>query len=330
MEDPNDYWESAPGRRLKLRDLNVLAAVVRWGSMASAARHLGMSQPAVSKFVSDLEHALRVRLLDRSSQGVEPTIYARALLKRGSVAFDELRQGIRDIEHLADPSVGEIRLASQELLAAAYLPAVIDSFAREYPKVVVNVQAGASTHEFRDLRARRIDLVVARLPASVQDDDLAIENLFDDERELVVTGANSPWARRHVASLAELVNEPWVLSPSRMVTTLISEAFGRHGLELPARRITATSVLIRNHLLATGRFLSVLPSFVMQQHARQWSLQALPIDIGGPPRLVGVVTLKNRTTSAVVGPFIQHLRLVAKGMFAPAAAEESPRSSSDS
>ena len=105
------HWESRIGRRLKLRDLHILFAVVQWGSMAKAATHLAMSQPAVSEAIANLEDALRVRLLDRSSRGIEPTIYAHALLKRGHVVFDELRQGIRDIEFLANPTAGEVRVA---------------------------------------------------------------------------------------------------------------------------------------------------------------------------------------------------------------------------
>ena len=88
-------WEGRIGRRVRLRDLHILSAVVRWGSMAKAASHLAMSQSAVSEAIASLEDALRVRLLDRSPQGIEPTIYARALLKRGNVVFDELKQGLR-------------------------------------------------------------------------------------------------------------------------------------------------------------------------------------------------------------------------------------------
>src|SRR5512141_2174901 len=100
MAKPAQRWENQVGRRLKLRDLHILSAVVQWGSMAKAASHLGMSQPAVSESIASLESALRVRLLDRSTRGVEPTRYAHALLKRSDVVFDELRQGIRDIEFL--------------------------------------------------------------------------------------------------------------------------------------------------------------------------------------------------------------------------------------
>src|SRR5882757_5462976 len=101
-------WEAAIGRRLRLRDLHAFFTVVQCGSMAKAAVQLGVSQPAVSKVVADLEHALGVRLLDRNRRGVEPTIYGQALLKRGLVAFDELKQSVRDIEFLADSTQGEV------------------------------------------------------------------------------------------------------------------------------------------------------------------------------------------------------------------------------
>ena len=68
-------WEGRIGRRVRLRDLHILSAVVRWGSMAKAASHLAMSQSVVSEAIASLEDALRVRLLDRSSQGIEPIPY---------------------------------------------------------------------------------------------------------------------------------------------------------------------------------------------------------------------------------------------------------------
>src|SRR4051812_32318294 len=106
----NIAWEKQIGRRLRLRDLHVFFTVVQHGSMAKAAVELGVSQPSISELIADLEGFLGVRLLDRSSRGVEPTVYGETLLSRGQAAFDELRQGIRDIEFLADPNSGEISL----------------------------------------------------------------------------------------------------------------------------------------------------------------------------------------------------------------------------
>jgi DNA-binding transcriptional LysR family regulator len=133
------------GRRFKLRELYILSTVVQWGSMAKAAARLAMSQPAVSEAIASLEATLQVRLLDRGPRGIEPTIYAQALLKRGTIVFDELRQGIRDIEYLADPATGEVRIGCPESLAAGFVPAMIDGFSRRHPQVTFQVSMPAQT-----------------------------------------------------------------------------------------------------------------------------------------------------------------------------------------
>ena len=314
MASLSKHWESRVGRRLRLRDLHIFFAVMQWGSMAKAATHLAMSQPAVSEAVANLEDVLRVRLLDRSSRGIVPTIYAHAMLKRGNAAFDELRQGIRDIEFLANPTAGELRIASGETVASGLLPAAIDRLTRRYPEITVHVdQADTTTLEFRDLRERKVDLVVTRMSASFVADDIDIEILFSDPHRVVV-GARSVWARRRNITLAELVNEPWIFPSNQVLRALITEAFKAHDLEVPRARVSASSILLRNHLLATGRFLSVLPSSVLRHNAKQWSLKALPIDLGVEPRSIAIVTLKNRTSSPLVPLFVEHLRAVAKTM----------------
>ena len=87
-------WTTQIGRRLRLRDLHILLAVAKTGSIGKAAAELAISQPVVSKAMSDLEHSLGVRLFDRGSKGVEPTRHGRALLKTANVVFDELRRAL--------------------------------------------------------------------------------------------------------------------------------------------------------------------------------------------------------------------------------------------
>ena len=120
------WSEQRISRHLKLRDLHVLMTLVRCGSMGKAADQLSVSQPAISKAVADMETALGVKLLDRNPRGVVPTIYARALLDRGLVAFDELKQGIEHVGFLADPTTGELRIGSTIAIATGFLPAVVD------------------------------------------------------------------------------------------------------------------------------------------------------------------------------------------------------------
>ena len=127
---PDVKWNDRIGRRLKLHDLHVLMTVAEMGSMGRAAERLAVSPPSVSKAIADMEHAVGVRLLDRTSKGVEATAYGRALLRHGVGAFDELRQGIQEIESLADPSVGEVRVGCPDVFASGLLSAIIDRFSR--------------------------------------------------------------------------------------------------------------------------------------------------------------------------------------------------------
>ena len=130
-------WDDHIGRRLRLRDLRVFFAVVQSGSLSKAAAHLRVSHPAVSQVIADLEHALGVKLFDRSSRGVEPTIYARALLVRGRAAFDELKQGIRDIEFLTDPTAGELTIGYVQSNANTIFPQIVERFSADHPRVVM-------------------------------------------------------------------------------------------------------------------------------------------------------------------------------------------------
>src|SRR5262245_25156517 len=134
-------WESRLGRRLRVRDLYILSSVVKSGSMAGAARQLAMSQPAVSEAIANLEHLLRVRLLERSTHGIEPTIYADAILKRSKAVFDELQQVVRDIEFMADPTAGELSIGYSESVAGSeLLSKILERFAHEYPRVITRAE----------------------------------------------------------------------------------------------------------------------------------------------------------------------------------------------
>jgi DNA-binding transcriptional LysR family regulator len=311
-------WENQIGRRLKLRDLHVFFTVVQRGSMAKAATHLGVSQPAVSEVIGDLEHALGVRLLDRSAHGVELTAYGRALLKRSRAAFDELKQGIKDIEFLANPTAGELRIGCVESIASAILPPVIELFAQQYPRIVLHVTDAvtATPLELPQLRERILDIVLARIvgPLASEDHDLNVEILFDDYLVLVA-GKRTRWANRAKIDLAELVNEPWILTPANSWgDRLITDAFRARGLTVPKASLMTFSVHLRTNLLTTGPFITALPSSVVRLHADRFALKVLPIDLPIRPWPVGIVTLKNRHLSPVAQLFIDHLRACATAM----------------
>jgi DNA-binding transcriptional LysR family regulator len=311
-------WESQIGRRLKMRDLHVLFTVVQRGSMAKAAAHLGVAAPTVSEVIAELEHCLGVRLLDRSPQGVEPTMYGEALLKRSIAAFDELKLGIRDIEFLADPSSGELRIGCPEGTTAILSP-IIQGFFRQYPRVVLHVDpTETGTLELPPLRERKIDLVLGRVSTPTIGnelaDDLSLEVLFDD-RLVVVAGMHSRWARRRKIDLDELVNEPWILGgPDSGPYRIVSEAFRGRGLNMPNISLVTSSVSLRTNMVASGHFITTSPSSVVRFCADRLSLKVLPVDLPMRPWPLAIVTLKNRTLSPLVARFIEHVRKFTRPM----------------
>ena len=193
-------------RRLKLHDMRVLMSVVEAGSMAKAAERLGTSQPAVSRSIADLERTLGVRLLERSPWGVEATQYGRAIIRRGVAVFDELRQGVKDIEFLADPTAGELRIGCPEAIAAGPVLAVVNRLTRRHPRMAFQVATGVASAIYRGLMERTIEVAITRVSGPVDEEVLRVETLFDDVL-VVAAGARNPWTRRRRIALADLVNE---------------------------------------------------------------------------------------------------------------------------
>jgi DNA-binding transcriptional LysR family regulator len=306
-------WESRIGRRLRLRDLHIFFTAVQRGSMAKAAQTLGVTQPAVSKVIADLEHTLGVRLLDRGARGVEPTKYGRALLTRSNAAFDELRQCVSDIEFLADPTVGEVRIGCQETFAAAILPSVIHRFSKAYPRVVLHIeQLGSLAAESSALRERTIDMGMFLLVKPHDDklfaDDLKVEVLFH-EQLVVVAGSQGRWARRRKIDLAELIDEPWVLTESDTLSyARVESAFASRGLGVPKPILQTLSTHLRINLAASGSHIATMPNSTLRVYGERFAVKALPVDFPAQPWPAVIVTLKNRTLSPVVERFIEYVR----------------------
>ena len=296
-------------RRLKLHDIRVLMSVVETGSMNKAAERLGTSQPAVSRAISDLERALGVSLLDRSPAGVEPTAYGRALATRGLAVFDELRQGIKDIEFLADPTAGLLRIGCTEAMAT-FIPTVIDELTKKHPCPSFHLVTLSGPPIFDQLAMRNVELVICRVPQNAREKFMVVEELFEDSH-VVAAGPRNPWLRRRKIELAELVNEPWTLPPLDSYGSIfITEAFRAKGLEPPRVVATAESRMMRAGLLATGRFLTMLPGYSVVPDQYPF-LRKLPVELPDTRAPVSVVTVKNRALSPLALMFLDRLRVVA-------------------
>ena len=272
-------------RRLKLHDVRVLIAVVEAGSMDKAAERLRTSQPAISRTIADLEHVVGVRLLERSPRGIERMPYGRVLVKRGVAAFDEFRQGMKDIKFLADPSSGELRIGCSENMAGGASSGCHRAAHPAISPPVLSVATAPAATLLRKLTERSVELVTTRSAEAVADEQTYVaEDLFEDN--VIVAGSvQSPWARRRRIKLSELVKEPWVLpADGSAVGAIIREAFRARGLAPPAATVVMEFANIRGRLAGTRRFLTALPEFSLALPGWNPSIKALPVELPGARR----------------------------------------------
>jgi DNA-binding transcriptional LysR family regulator len=238
----------------------------------------------------------------------------RALTKRSVVAFDELRLGVKDLEFLADPKAGQVRIASPIGTAAGFVGDVIDRFARRHPRVVCHVLIGGHDTICRALEERDVDVAITVITAPFAENHLQAEVLCTGSR-FVVAGIENPWARRRRVELADLMNEPWTLPPSNSLGGAFANGdFRAAGLDVPRAAVIIPEAVARLALVARGRFLTIAAesAFVGWDSA----LKTLPIELAAASYSLGIITLKNRTPAPVAQLFIACAREVAKPLAA--------------
>jgi len=294
-------------RRISLHDLRVVMAVAQAGSMGRAAKLLATSQPAISRSIGTLEQALGVRLFDRNAQGIELTLFGDALVKRGTAVFDELVHGVKDIQFLSNPTVGDLAIGASIAVAEGFVCSVISRLSRRYPRMRFQVHATDTATAYQALLSRRVDLAIVHAIDMPDRKLMDVEELLQDPH-VVVAGAHHPIVRRRSLSLGQLVDEPWVLPlPEQPYGTVVAEAFRAHGLQVPPF-VVGSTLPVRTTMLATGRFLSMVPRVVMQFPPKSRLLRSLSIELPTTTRPLALVTLKNRTLNPLAELFSDSVR----------------------
>ena len=287
--------------------------------MRKAAGPFSLTQPAVSKAVAELEGALGVALLERTRQGVAVTAAGRLLIKRAQATFDELQHGLRELADLKDPESGDIRLACSEPVVGGLMSVAMERMHRRSPRVNF-IAESASTQllqlqlqlQLQQLRERRCDFVVTRPNPMELGSDILAETLFYDSVGLVV-GHRHRFARRRKLSLAEVAGEPWIISPVELrADSPVVTGFAAQGLPMPRMWVTGGSLNARFALLATGRYVTVMPAAVLHFAAHRHDLKVLPIEL---PRWTApnlLMTLRQQSLSPVLAVFLDIVRELAR------------------
>lgn len=235
------------------------------------------------------------------------------MLRHGLAVFDELRQSVEEIEHLADPSKGELRIATHEVMAAGFLPAAVKSLHRRHPDLTIGVTLSVVADTlYRELRERNVDLILGRAPTSLLEEDLKAEFLFD-ETTVIVAGKSNRLTRRRKLALADLIREKWVFpAPGSIAEHIAAEMFRASGLDMPRRGAVCAPIPVIAALVGNGPYLASLPGSLVHFASDHLQVKVLPVNVPVPPSPVAIITLKRRTLNPVAQLFIEHAREIAQ------------------
>ena len=277
------------------------------------AGQLSLSQPAVSKAVVDLEDALGVALLERSRQGYAVTAAGRVLIRRAQTMFDELQHGLRELAQLSDPESGDIRLACSEPVMGGLMSVAMERMHLRYPRVNFIAESGSTqVLQLQLLRDRDSDFVITRPNPMELGPDILAEPLFHD-RVGIVVGHNHRFARRRKLSLAELVDEPWIISPVELrADSPVLAGFAAGGLPLPRFWVTGGSLNARFALLASGRYVTAMPGAFLHFAGHQHAIKVVPIELPRWRAPNVLMTLRQQSLSPVLQVFLDIVRELAR------------------
>jgi DNA-binding transcriptional LysR family regulator len=293
--------------RLKIRQLLLLSALGDTGNLRRAASELGMTQPAATKLLHELEQALNVELFERSRRGMKPTVFGVAMIRRSRALLTDL-DGVRDeIAALSQGSLGTLALGANTSTASELVPRTVAALLERHPGVGISVVEGTNDMLMEMLRRGELDMVVGRVMGGAAMDDVDLRVLHEDEF-LVVCGPRHPLLKMKRVTLTDLLHQRWILPKStapvrqRLDILFIEMAGGR-----PRNAIESTSLLTNLGLLQESNMVTVMPADLVRQFSRSGLVKTLPISLPGLFFPVALITRANRPSTPVLDAFIEEL-----------------------
>jgi DNA-binding transcriptional LysR family regulator len=266
--------------RQTFNDLIALLAVAREGSFTRAAAKLGVSQPALSRTISNLEARLGLRLLARSTRSVAATEAGERLIRTVGPHFDGIEAGLSALTELREKPAASLRITSVEHATDTIIAPVLARLLPDYPDISIEV---INDYALRDIVAERYDAGV-RLGEQVAKDMIAVR-IGPDFRNAVV-GAPSYFERRprprrpHDLTDHDCIN-------LRLPTSggLWTWPFAKGGRELRVRtegQLVFNTVPLMANMAVAGLGLAYLPEDVVQDHVAAGKLVRVLTDWSAP------------------------------------------------
>lgn len=293
---------------MKLNSLRALVAAIEEGSLRAAARRLGVTQPALTKLIRELERELATTLLLRSTTGVLATAQGMVLYERAQAAERELAQAVDQIQQLGGRMAGQLTIGAVPLAVMLLIPETVRTFGREFPQIQLRVVEELYIAQLTRLRKGEVDIALGPLPEALPAGEFTVETLMPISMVVVVSKGN-PLAK--AKRLADLAQAPWVYTGSSPDSGYARLYYERNGLAPPPAAALVNSTLGLLSMLAGGNCVGLMPYQIAVHPMAAAYLDIVPVAEGPLKLTLGALARSDTALKPSVRHFLAHLHRAA-------------------
>jgi DNA-binding transcriptional LysR family regulator len=294
--------------RLKMRHVQLIVAVDARRSIHKAAAELGMTQPAATRLLSDVESLLGLALFERTTRGVIPTRHGASLVRHAREILGSLDHARAELDAISAGATGKLTVGVLLVVAPVLLPRALLRFKRRNPRIAVEVREGTLGGLLPLLRRGHLDLVVGRLTADFDSAGLHFEHCYDESMTVVVRRGH-PLRGKRGLRVRDLAGQAWIVPTQESAYRhRLDAAFRQDGVEPPADIIESMSILTNNALLQESDMLGVMPQNVARYYRKLGLLDLLDVPLPPPSGPVGIITRAGGNPAPAIGDLIDALR----------------------
>jgi DNA-binding transcriptional LysR family regulator len=308
--------KSLSGSHLKTRQLALLVHLDDERSLARAAAATGLTQPAASKLLRQVESTLDVQLFERHARGMTPTCYGEILIRHARQALSRIGLAREEIKALKSGLPGNAAIGTILHPGTNLVPLAVARMKLRYPGILIGIEIDPSRTLVQRLLEGDLDMVVGRVLDSTRADELVYEPLAAEEPHAVIARAQHPLAGRRELQLENLIEQPWIVPPAgSLVRDRLAAMFVQRGLSMPTNIVETLSLSASANLLQQSNMLAALPEESVQPWCTAGILTVLvrnlPLGLGA----FGLITRRDHRLSPGAQLMLNTLREVAASLY---------------
>ncbi|SEU08097.1 LysR family transcriptional regulator [Pseudomonas graminis] len=292
---------------LKFKHLVLIETLARTRNMHTAAQHMNLSQPAVSKMLREIERLLGFDVFERLPRNMPPTALGEHVVRYAQIALNDASKFVDQISSLREGGHGFLKVGAIFAATAVVLPEAIVQLKARWPLLSIEVVEQTSDHLMEMLDDKKLDLAVARYTNENQQQVYDFQALAPEPFCMVVNSRH-PLTELAQTPLQELGNWPWILYPlGTPIRARMEQAFAKAGIPVPKNTIDTISMQTFLQVLQAGPMIAMLPASMAQPHLDTGLLRVLNTPLKLAPQDYGILTRRGEPLLGAASEFAEIL-----------------------